>query len=325
MTRGIYKQILKEYRRTLTKAQRRNSYRTKVRWRYPYAGEKRMYSLIKGAFRYYAKKLLDLIILKKPQYPVQTVRRDSFETEMDMFVQGTTETVEAARVSGQLVSSLNLMPLFNAIMDYIRQFNQDELEAYFFKRFGKHLSYTTPWWEDMQKLWYTEFETRLAGSVDAFMYKVRDTVFDYVREERTFDALVGRIKEISTSFTDKQAAFLARDLTGKFNGLIEKEIQTAIGLNYYYWQTAADERVRGRPNGVYASAIPSHWDMDGTVCSWLDVTKVSYDFGRNWSNRTARMPFTHPGMDWQCRCIAVPFDLDLLLQVDKELASEGAR
>ena len=140
----------------------------------------------------------------------------------------------------------------------------------------------------------------------------------------TFEALTTRIKEISDSFTNNQAAFLARDLTGRLNGIITKSIQTSIGLNHYYWQTAADERVRGRPGGVYPNAVPSHWDMNGTVCSWMDVSKVSYDYGRTWSIRTARQPYAHPGMEWQCRCIAAPFDLDLLLQVDKELASEGA-
>jgi uncharacterized protein with gpF-like domain len=133
-----------------------------------------------------------------------------------------------------------------------------------------------------------------------------------------------RLREIGISFTDKQAAFLARDLTGKFNGMIAREIQTTIGLNYYYWQSAADERVRGRPGGRYPNALPSHWDIDGKVCNWLDVTKVSYDFGRTWEIRTARMPYSHPGGDWQCRCNAIPFDLDILLQIDKELASEGA-
>lgn len=309
----------------MSSAKRRTSYRTKIQWRYPYVAEKRMQALIKRAFHYYAKKIIALIEIKEKQYPIHKARRDSFESEIDDYVRATAETIEKAKVGGELIAGISFAPLVTAIMEYLKQFNEDELEAYFFKRFGRPLAYSTPWWEDMRAAWIAEFDVRIGGAADAFMYKIRDTVFDYIREERPYDALLSRIKEIGTSFTDKQSAFLARDLTGRFNGMMERSLQMNIGVNYYYWQTAADERVRGRPGGKYASAIPSHWDMDGTVCSWLDVTKVSYDYGRNWSIRTNRMPFTHPGMAWQCRCIAIPFDLDLLLQVDKELASEGAR
>lgn len=324
MTRGIFRQLLKEYRRTLTPAQRRNSYRTKIRWKYPYAGERKLQSIIKAIFSHYADRIKARVMIGENAYPIHTVKRDSFASDIDDYIAELSASIEESQLQGELVSSLNLGPLVIQLMTYIKTFSEKELEDYFFKRFGKPLAYTDPWWVDLQKAWESEFNIRVGGSADAFMYKIRDTVLDYIRNEKSFTDLTSRIRELSTSFTDKQSAFLARDLTGRLNGMMAKAIQTSIGLNYYYWQTAADERVRGRPGGVYASAIPSHWDMDGTICSWIDVSKVSTDFGRTWGFRTARMPMSHPGMAWQCRCIAVPFDLDLLLQVDKELASEGA-
>lgn len=318
MTRGIFRAIVKEYRRTLSPAKRRNSYRVKFRWRYPHKSEARLRSMIQRVFSWYTNKIRIIVGQWAHTYPVHTVRRDSFESEVNKM----TEELKRAKLKQDVSASLNLTPIVEAIMAELMKFNEDELADYLIKRFGKPLLYSKEGWEATRRLWVAEIDSRMGGSADAFLQKVQDVVLDHYIKEKPFEELMARIQSVSDSFTKGQAQFLARDLTGKLNSLVVKQLQTGIGINYYMWQTAADERVRGRPGGVYPNAVPSHWDMEHVVCSWLDSTIVSYDFGQTWQKRTARMPFMPPGMDWQCRCTALPFDFDLLREVDKELNAE---
>ena len=315
MTRGIFRAIIKEYRRTLPDSKRRSSYRVKFRWRYPHKSESRLREMIQKTFRWYTNKIRVIIMQWAHTYPVHTVRRDSFESEVNRLA----EELKATRLKQNVSVSLNLTPIVEAIMAEIMRHSEEELSDYLIKRFGKPLLYSKEGWETTRRLWVAEIDSRIGGSTDAFLQKVQDVVLDHYVKRKPFEELMARIQTVSDSFTKGQSQFLARDLTGKLNSLVEKQLQTGIGINYYMWQTAADERVRGRPGGVYPNAVPSHWDMEHLICSWLDSTIVSYDYGKTWEKRTARMPFSHPGMDWQCRCTAIPFDIDLLREIDKEL------
>lgn len=84
---------------------------------------------------------------------------------------------------------------------------------------------------------------------------------------------------------ESRAALIARDQTLKLYGEESEARQTAVGIEGYTWNTSHDERVR-----------PRHKDLDGTVQKWSDPPVVDVKTGRR----------AHPGMDYQCRCIAIP-------------------
>lgn len=318
MTRGSFKMALKETRRYMSPAKRRASYNTKITWKYPFKQERQVYVILNKVFRWFSKRVEIAVDRLKYVYPVETVRRDSFQSEIDDVV----NVLSRDFLNTDLTLTFSLLPLFNRIMEAIRQFDEAELEAYFLKRFGKPAPYTTDWWPAIKNNWIAELNKRAGGTAQAYLDKVQSIVLEYTKNDLPYDELVSRILSVSDSFTTNYANFLAKDLTGTLNSVINKELQVGIGINNYYWQSAADERVRGRPGGKYPNALPSHWEIDGKVCNWQDTSKYSPDYGKTWLPKTSTMPYVHPGMAWQCRCVGVPFDIDIIKEVDKELSRE---
>jgi SPP1 gp7 family putative phage head morphogenesis protein len=88
---------------------------------------------------------------------------------------------------------------------------------------------------------------------------------------------------------ESRALLIARDQLGKLNGNITETRQRDLGITKYIWRTAEDERVRGRPDGLYPKAEPSHWDYRNKIFSWDKPPEVGA-----------------PGDDYQCRCFAEP-------------------
>ncbi len=82
---------------------------------------------------------------------------------------------------------------------------------------------------------------------------------------------------------------IARDQTGKLNGKITEERHAELGITEYRWSTSRDERVRGRPDGKFPNARPSHWSREGQTFAWATPPSDG-----------------HPGTPIQCRCVAIP-------------------
>ncbi len=102
---------------------------------------------------------------------------------------------------------------------------------------------------------------------------------------------MAKLIQAETGTTASHARLLARDQTLKFNGDLTKHRQTAAGITKYEWSTSNDDRVR-----------PMHRALDGQVFEWDSPPVVSKD-GRT----------EPPGLDYQCRCVAIPIiDLDAL-------------
>ena len=116
--------------------------------------------------------------------------------------------------------------------------------------------------------------------------------------------------------SDGRAKVLARDQTSKMNTSLTAIRQTELGIDWYVWKTAEDERVVGRPGGIYkriSKLLRNHWMMQGLLCQWKDPTVYSDDKGKTWKKRKPEMPQNHPGEDIMCRCRAAPFiDIEAL-------------
>lgn len=101
--------------------------------------------------------------------------------------------------------------------------------------------------------------------------------------------------------TRNRAELIARDQVSKLNGQLTRRRQQAVGLDRYVWSTAGDQRVR-----------PSHRAMEGRICDWNDPT-IYYDAAGNKHSRSGiGGVMLHPGQDYQCRCVGLPYFDDLL-------------
>lgn len=87
----------------------------------------------------------------------------------------------------------------------------------------------------------------------------------------------------------KSAERVAVAETETLNAVMNQFRQQQAGITQYTWWTRQDERVRGRPGGLYPKARPSHWARQDQVFSWSRPP----DGG-------------HPGEAHNCRCVARP-------------------
>ena len=110
--------------------------------------------------------------------------------------------------------------------------------------------------------------------------------------------------------SDGRAKVLARDQTSKMNTSLTQKRQEQLGIEWYVWKTVEDERVVGRPGGLYPKGTKlhrNHYIMQGKICKWNDSTVYSDDGGKTWKKRTQEMPQNAPGQDIMCRCRAAPY------------------
>jgi hypothetical protein len=124
--------------------------------------------------------------------------------------------------------------------------------------------------------------------------------------------LSDEIGKMNRKLTDSKVNLLARDQIGKLNGMATQARMESIGLSMYLWDTSGDERVR-----------PSHAVMDGKLCRWDNATVYSDDAGKTWKPRPVSAVLLHPGMDIQCRCIAMSYWNELVGEVDAKIAEHA--
>lgn len=133
--------------------------------------------------------------------------------------------------------------------------------------------------------------------------RMRELVSTYHAGQETAGTLADQL--VATfKLSDARADLIARDQTLKLNANISQLRQQQVGVTQYYWTTAGDERVRGNPAGLYPNSSQDHWKLDGLLFSWSDPPIVD---DRNGAR-------AHPGVYFQCRCVAVPH-VDALLKL----------
>lgn len=97
-----------------------------------------------------------------------------------------------------------------------------------------------------------------------------------------YENLRDQLKERG-DITESRAELIARDQTLKTLGQITEARQKNAGVGYYIWSTSKDERVR-----------ETHQELEGEIFSWDSPPEPG-----------------HPGQDFQCRCVALPYISEL--------------
>jgi uncharacterized protein with gpF-like domain len=84
--------------------------------------------------------------------------------------------------------------------------------------------------------------------------------------------LLEQVKHIG-KVTNNRARLIARDQTSKLNSSINEARQKSLGITKYIWRTSKDERVVGKPGGLYPegnSVHGDHWEREGKEFYWSD-------------------------------------------------------
>lgn len=99
-----------------------------------------------------------------------------------------------------------------------------------------------------------------------------------------------------------RAQNIARTETAKLESSITLSTYKQIGVQFYVWMSSMDERTR-----------PEHAMMNGLICSVSDPTVWFEENPEDPMHpiehkRDDTMVHLHPGEDFQCRCVSVPWD-----------------
>lgn len=122
-----------------------------------------------------------------------------------------------------------------------------------------------------------------------YLDKVQNAVTQAMVNGTLNKDLVQQIKDIGKT-TEKRAIFIARDQSSKLNAALTQARHEDVGITKYTWSTSGDERVR-----------ESHAEKDGQV---FEYANPPADTG-------------HPGHDFNCRCVAIPYLGDVLVGANK--------
>ena len=117
-----------------------------------------------------------------------------------------------------------------------------------------------------------------------YLDKVQNAVTQAMVNGTLNKDLAQQIKDIGKT-TEKRAIFIARDQSSKLNAALTQARHEDVGIKKYMWSTSLDERVRD-----------SHADKEGQI---FEYANPPADTG-------------HPGHDFNCRCVAIPYLGDVL-------------
>lgn len=130
-----------------------------------------------------------------------------------------------------------------------------------------------------------EIARRRAENVDlvvkagrAYAESVRGIFDDPENDGLRVEELAAKLRERG-DVSESRAELIARDQTLKLNGALTQIRQENAGISSYVWSTSLDERVR-----------EEHASLEGQTFAWSSPPEPG-----------------HPGEDYQCRCVAIPF------------------
>lgn len=156
----------------------------------------------------------------------------------------------------------------------------------------------------LTKTWEDNFVNLCKSTTDELKKKISAVVSNSVMNGLGIaDARKGILETVRT-FSYSKATLIARTETAKLNMAINKAQMEEAGIELYEWTCVMDERSR-----------KSHIAMDGRICSWDNPTLVYDKKTKKLKPRPSSAVHLHPGSDYNCRCIALPWD-EL---IDKEL------
>ena len=308
-------------RSAMTKAQRRRTRNRPLKpIVYPIGIERQYYKQIKTITQTY----IDLCKPSIDRYiNAYFVRKDSVEDDLDVLMDEMMRELELV-YGVNVLSSGQLGRMLADIAEKILGANS----AYFQKQItvlsgGIPIAIEKPWWSEAKALWEKQNYKLIKNLGEEYITKINNTVINGLQNGWGKEQIIEAVGKIDASLTGHRSYVIARDQVGKLNSIITREQSMYIGMETYFWTTYRDERVRGDPSGPYKKAIPSHYDMEGLLCTWKNSEVYSDDLGVTWKKKTGKMETLQAGMAIMCRCVAAPsFNSFVANSIDKTLGDK---
>lgn len=143
--------------------------------------------------------------------------------------------------------------------------------------------------EKITSEWYASQSQLINSIVSTYTDKLGTIISNAVQRGSLYKDVYADVKHLY-DITDNRAKFIARNEIGNLNAITTKNRQKEAGINCYEWSTSRDERVR-----------ESHREKEGNLYYWLRSTP-----GEINGRKVYPAPALHPGMDYNCRCVAIP-------------------
>lgn len=309
-------------------AMRRTPKKPKTRraWLYPFAQERAYFVQVREMVRPFLRNYADEVLARWPRWETEWkddgMRADGSVMENSELFDRFMETQRAAFAGGE---GRNFLAGIFGTASRVAEFNDKEWQKFVKVAVGQAFHPAEEWVGPMLDDWAAENFNRVKTLSTAGIARMNTTVSNAVQNGLGYRAVMRELRK-TEDISVKQAKLLARDQLGKLNGALNQRKQAEAGVDFYEWQTVGDERVRGNPNGLYPTARPSHFAIDGKICKWDDASVFAEPNAEGplvWKPRTPAMPKAHPGEEIQCRCAAIPYMeplFDELLKMEQEAA-----
>lgn len=152
------------------------------------------------------------------------------------------------------------------------------------RKTGKDIFSPEPDMDSFLRIKIAENVSLIKSIPEQYSNKLNTIIYEGITKDLRASDIAKSIRELS-GVTERRAKFIARDQVAKLNSQITTKRMEALGIKKYIWRTSKDERVRGRPGGLYPNARPSHWAREGKIFR-IDKPPAG----------------GHPGEDYGCRC-----------------------
>lgn len=244
--------------------------------KYPWSIEREYYAQLR-------KVVNALKVVTKMRYDSESEDRIAELIALYDTTQATQRAIEQAKVMSRMLKEYTKEQLDDLIDDTLKTSSGWSMRVNIFEN--------DPKLRLLLEEWVGE-NTRLIKSIPSeYFNNLQRLVSNALVEGVTTKTLA---KQIGTlySVTNDRAKLIAVDQIGKLNGQITKARQEQLGVRFYRWRTAKDQRVR-----------EEHAEREGKLYAW----NVK-DAGKTYNGQTARMTPSdgYPGIPIRCRCIAEP-------------------
>lgn len=254
--------------------------RPSVQILYPKSSEREYYRLLRAMV-----KMLNKLSLENIEPLKDVLRYDSTDSE---HISGKVlEELEVSGVKAEVMSGIKrvMKGVDNTAKDNLRRSYRSCLQVDVFINDPGD----TGLLEAVTSEWYSQQSQHVNSIVSNYTDKLATIVSNAVQRGSLYKDVQKEVKDLY-NITDNRAKFIVRNEIGNLNAVTTKKRQEEAGIYCYEWRTSEDERVRA-----------SHAELNENLFFWHD-SKVGEINGR----KIYPAPKFHPGMDYNCRCVAIP-------------------
>lgn len=239
------------------------------KWSLP---EHRMPFVLKRAVEYNVKSMKYLSESLTKKLDTMVGKTSSFIKNMSIQSMGVTNLDRVSKEFKQIIrKNLGVAPQLS--VEGLEQISKD---------------YTTTIELPIRKKLLHEFEDRAKAVLEDFeqdvVVKLREDIGDMILAGQSRVDLRNAIKK-RLNISNSRCKFIARQETALLTTNFKKSQYQQYGIDQYKWKTVGDHKVR-----------ESHVELDGEIIDWNQPPVVDPKTGRT----------AHAGMDFNCRCQAMP-------------------